>query len=77
MKLAAEQRLMDRKKSFGPLLDNALAVVQDPQATPEMKVGALTKYVQETGDNKSVSSILGQILKIQTMKLKLRLIIIY
>ncbi|CAB4166821.1 hypothetical protein UFOVP844_58 [uncultured Caudovirales phage] len=63
MKLAAEQRLMDRKKSFGPLLDNALAVVQDPQATPEMKVGALTKYVQETGDNKSVSSILGQILK--------------
>ncbi len=68
MKVAAEQRALEQRKSFGPLLDTALEIIQDPNSTPEMKIGALNKYSQASGDVKGVAPLLNQIIKDASME---------
>ncbi|HTJ53636.1 MAG TPA: hypothetical protein VL443_29480 [Cyclobacteriaceae bacterium] len=65
-KIAGEERLQARKQSFGPLLDEALTILQDPEATPEMKISALSKYGQASGDTKTITPLLNQVIKDST-----------
>ena len=61
-----ESRSIEQRKQFGGALKSAMDIVQNPDATPMQKIGALAEYATLSGDQKGVAPIINQIIKDNT-----------
>lgn len=61
-----ESRSIEQRRQFGGALKSAMDIVQNPDATPMQKIGALAEYATLSGDQKGVAPIINQIIKDNT-----------